>query len=196
MLAIAIAIMPAAIVRAVSPSTDRTRHAIATLSAIPLALAALLVGATTEQAGTTPTRLVDDLTADLPAGPGVFVATRAPVVSRSPVRIRDRGRPPRSHARPSAAPHEADVIVADTIRANQIAAADAAAFGRLDVKRVIPRGRGFQLIGDLPDHGEPVLRRRTTRLSSAPRNPRCSRSSAHATKPPPVASTPPRAPRA
>ena len=34
---------------------------------------------------------------------------------------------------------------------NQIAAADAAAFGRLDVKRAIPRGRGFQLIGDLPD---------------------------------------------
>ena len=54
-------------------------------------------------------------------------------------------------------PLQADVIVADAIRANQTAAADAAAFGRLDVKRVIPRGRGFQLIGDLPDHGEPIL---------------------------------------
>jgi len=156
-LAIAIAILPAAIVRAVSPTADRMRHAIAALAAIPLALAAILAGVSTEHAGTTPTRLVDDLTADVPPGPGVFVTTRAPSYLALQYESAIAGARPDLSLVPPMPPLQADVIVADAIRANQTAAADAAAFGRLDVKRVIPRGRGFQLIGDLPDHGEPVL---------------------------------------
>lgn len=153
-LAIGIAVLPAAIVRAAG--TDK-RTLVAALAAIPLAGAALLAGATRDKPGSTPTRLVDDLTGDVPAGPGVLVATRTPSYEALQYEASIAGARPDLTLVPPLPAHEADVIVADAIRADKIAAADAAAFGRLDVKRVIPRRRGFQLIGDLPDHGEPVV---------------------------------------
>ncbi len=153
-LAIGIAVLPAAIVRAAG--TDK-RTLVAALAALPLAGAALLAGATRDKPGSTPTRLVDDLTGDVPAGPGVLVATRTPSYEALQYEASIAGARPDLTLVPPLPAHEADVIVADAIRADKIAAADAAAFGRLDVKRVIPRRRGFQLIGDLPDHGEPVV---------------------------------------
>lgn len=153
-LAIGIAVLPAAIVRAAG--TER-RTVVAMIATVPLAAAALLLGVTRERPGSTPTRLVDDLTADVPAGPGVFVATRAPSYEALQYEASVAGARPDLTLVPPLPPQQADVIVAEAIRADKIAAADAAAFGRLDVKRVIPRGRGFQLIGDLPDHGEPIV---------------------------------------
>lgn len=153
MFAIAIAIIPAAIARAAS-----LKHRdLAALAAIPLAAAALLAGWRVEHAGSTATRLVDDLTGDVPAGPGVFVATRAPSYLALQYEWVVAGARPDLTLVPPMPPNDADVIVADQIRANHIAAADAAAFGRLDVARVIPRNRGFQLIGDLPGVAEPIL---------------------------------------
>jgi len=126
-LAIGIAVLPAAIVRAAGPSTDARRTLVAIVAA------------------------------DVPAGPGVLVATRAPSYEALQYEMSIAGARPDLALVPPLPPQQADVVVAEAIRADKIAAADAAAFGRLDVKRVIPRGRGFQLIGDLPDHGEPVL---------------------------------------
>ena len=156
-LAIGIAVLPAAIVRAAAPSTSAKGALVAAAAAVPLAGAALLVGVTRERPGSTPTRLVDDLTADVPAGPGVLVATRTASYEAMQYEASIAGARPDLSLVPPMPAHEADVIVAEAIRADKIAAADAAAFGRLDVKRVIPRGRGFQLIGELPDHGEPVM---------------------------------------
>jgi hypothetical protein len=57
---------------------------------------------------------------------------------------------------PPLPPQRADVIAAAALRSHQIAAADAAAFGRLDETRAVPRGRGFQLVADPPDRASPV----------------------------------------
>jgi hypothetical protein len=42
------------------------------------------------------------------------------------------------------------------MRRGQIAAADTPAFGRLDARRALPRGRGFQLLAEPPQTGAPV----------------------------------------
>lgn len=152
-LAIAIAIIPAAIARAASLK----RRDLAALAAIPLAAAALLAGWRVEHYGSVSTRLANDLTGDVPAGPGVFVATRAPSYLALQYEWVVAGARPDLTLVPPLPSHDADVIVANQIRADHMAAADAAAFGRLDVKRVIPRNRGFQLIGDLPTEAEPIL---------------------------------------
>jgi len=151
--AIAIAIIPAAIARA----TSLKHRDLAALAAVPLAAAALLAGFRVEHAGSTSTRLADDLTGEVPAGPGVFVATRAPSWLALQYEWVIAGARPDLTLVPPMPSHDADVIVANQIRADHIAASDAAAFGRLDVKRVIPRDRGFQLIGDLPTTAEPLL---------------------------------------
>jgi hypothetical protein len=155
-LAIAIAIIPAAIARA----ANLARRDLAALAAIPLAAAALLAGispSTSDRPGATPTRLANDLTAELPAGPGVFIATRPPAWLALQYEWIVAGARPDLALVPPLPSHDADVIAADQIRADHTVASDAAAFGRLDVKRAIPRGRGFQLIGDLPTTAEPVL---------------------------------------
>jgi hypothetical protein len=153
MFAIAIAIIPAAIARAASLKY----RDLAALAAIPLAIAALLAGTAVEHPGSTSTRLVNDLTGDVPAGPGVFVATRAPSYLALDYEWVVAGARPDLMLVPPMPAQEADVIVADQLRADHIAAADAASFGRLDVKRVIPSNRGFQLIGDLPTIAVPVV---------------------------------------
>jgi hypothetical protein len=152
-LAIAIAIIPAAIARA----ANLAHRDLAALAAIPLAAAALLAGISRESPGATPTRLARDLTTDIPAGPGVFIATRTPAWLALQYEWIVAGARPDLTLVPPLPSHEADLIAADQIRADHVVASDAAAFGRLDVKRAIPRGRGFQLIGDLPTIVEPVL---------------------------------------
>ena len=174
-LAIAIAIIPAAIARAAglvnrdapaASAADRAapagpaklgRRDLAALAALPLAAAALLAGWRVEHAGSVPTHLATDLTGDVPAGPGVFVATRTPSYLALQYEWVIAGARPDLTLVPPLPSHDADVIVANQIRADHIAASDAAAFGRLDVKRAIPRNRGFQLIGDLPTEAEPLL---------------------------------------
>jgi len=51
---------------------------------------------------------------------------------------------------------ETDVVVADALRANRVAIADVPAFGRLDPRRVVARGRAFQLLPALPAVIAPV----------------------------------------
>ena len=165
MFAIAIAIIPAAIARAAglvnrdaaASSAKLARRDLAALAALPRAAAALLSGFRVEHAGATSTRLAEDLTGDVPAGPGVFVATRTPAWLALQYEWAIAGMRPDLTLVPPMPAQRADVIAADQIRADHIVASDAAAFGRLDVKRAIPRNRGFQLIGDLPTVGEPVL---------------------------------------
>jgi hypothetical protein len=50
-----------------------------------------------------------------------------------------------------------DRIVADALRRGGIAGSDTPAFGRLDPRRALPRGRGFQLLAEPPASGAPVL---------------------------------------
>jgi hypothetical protein len=152
-LAIAIAIIPAAIARA----ANLARRDLAALAAVPLAAAALLAGISRQRPGATPTHLAHDLTTEIPAGPGVFITTRAPSWLALQYEWIVAGARPDLALVPPLPSHEADVIAADQIRADHTVASDAAAFGRLDVKRAIPRGRGFQLVGDLPTTVEPVL---------------------------------------
>jgi hypothetical protein len=152
-LAIAIAIIPAAIARA----ANLARRDLAALAALPLAAAALLAGISRDKPGATPTQLANDLTGDVPAGPGVFIATRAPAWLALQYEWVVAGARPDLTLVPPLPPTQGDVIAADQIRADHVVASDAAAFGRLDVKRAIPRDRGFQLIGDLPTTAEPVL---------------------------------------
>lgn len=152
-LAIAIAILPAAIARA----ANLARRDLAALAAIPLAAAALLAGTARDLPGATPTRLVADLTTEIPAGPGAFLATRMPAWLALQYEWIIAGARPDLSLVPPLPPTQADVIAADQIRADHTVASDAAAFGRLDVQRAIPRGRGFQLIGDLPTTITPVL---------------------------------------
>jgi hypothetical protein len=152
-LAIAIAIIPAAIARA----ADLARRDLAALAALPLAAAALLAGTSRDLPGATPTRLAADLTTSIPAGPGVFIATRTPAWLALQYEWVVAGARPDLTLVPPLPSQEADVIAADQIRAEHIVASDAAAFGRLDVKRAIPRDRGFQLIGDLPTTIAPIL---------------------------------------
>ena len=144
LLAIGIAIIPSAIARAAA------RPQLASIAGLPLIVIAALFGGsfTVDDPGSAPTQLAEDLTATLPPGPGVFVATRAP----SWFALQYEGvvagaRPDLSYVPPGA---EGDVVIANALRARKLAAADAAAFGLLDVRRAIPRGRGFQLVGEIP----------------------------------------------
>lgn len=158
-LAIAIAILPAAIVRIVaSDGSARRRNAIAALAAVPLVGAAAATGAElcVEDPGATPAQLARDLSSDVPPGPGVFVSTRsASWVVLDYAAIIAGARPDLALAPPLPS-HDADALVANTLRGHRIAAADAAGFGRLDVTRAIPRRRGFQLVGTQPERPSPV----------------------------------------
>jgi len=52
---------------------------------------------------------------------------------------------------PPMAATASDALVADALRAKQLAVADVPAFGRLDPTRALARGRGFELRGDKPE---------------------------------------------
>lgn len=155
-LAVAIAIIPAAIARATG--TTRT-NVVALGAAIPLVAVAAATGATirVENPGSAPAHLARDLEGQMPPGPGVFVTTRAATWLALDYAHTIAGDRPDLSIVPPLPTDQADAIVAQTIRGERIAAADAAAFGRLDLERAIPRGRGFQLVGDKPARPAPVL---------------------------------------
>lgn len=154
--AIAIAIIPAAIARA----TGTTRTNLVTLgAAVPLVGVAAATGATirVDDPGDAPAELARDLEGAMPPGPGVFVANRPTTWLALEYAHVIAGERPDLALVPPLPAEQADAIVAQTIRAERIAASDAAAFGRLDLERAIPRGRGFQLVGDKPARPSPVL---------------------------------------
>ena len=152
-LAIGVAIIPSAVVRATMPKLEGTRrHALAIGAGLPLVGVAVVVGATftVDDPRATPTRLAHDLARELPPGPGVFVANRGITWLALQYEFAIAGMRPDLALVPPTRAEEADAIVANTLRANRIAGSDSAAFGRLDVRRALPRGRGFQLLGDAP----------------------------------------------
>jgi hypothetical protein len=158
-LALAIAILPAAIVRVLAADgSPLRRNAIAALAALPLVGAASATGPTwcVEDPGAAPAQLARDLENGLPPGPGTFVATRPASWIVLDYASSIAGARPDLGLVPPLPSQEADAIVASSLRANRIAGADAAAFGRLDVTRAIPRRRGFQLLGAAPETPSPV----------------------------------------
>lgn len=151
-LGVAAAIVPAALIKLVGEELAGVkRHAAVLACGIPLLLAAIGTGAAlVTDDGTTPRRLVADLTDELPPGPGTFIATRAPAFFAFEYERAIAGARPDLELAPPMPPQRADVIAADGLRAHRLVAADAAAFGRLDAQRARPRGRGFQLLADAP----------------------------------------------
>jgi hypothetical protein len=159
LLAIGAAIVPSAIVRATQPDLEGTRrHALGFGAGVPLLAIAIVLGATftVEDPRAAPTELATDLTSRVPHGPGVFVATRAATWFALQYEAGVAGGRPDLTLVPPLPAEQADAIVANALRGDRIAAADAAAFGRLDLRRVIPRGRGFQLVGEIPSQPAPV----------------------------------------
>jgi hypothetical protein len=153
LLAIGAAIIPSAIIRAMQPQlAGMRRHALAAAAGVPLvAIAAALGGTfTVDDPGAAPTQLVGDLTGSLPPGPGVFVATGSTTWLAATYESNIAGSRPDLAIAPLLPEQQADAIVADALRARRIVGSDAASFGRLDVRLAIPRGRGFQLVGEPP----------------------------------------------
>jgi hypothetical protein len=153
-LALAACVLPAAIVRAAAVGAGRlAREAITVAAGIPLVAVACLTGATitVEDPAQTPAQLAHDLLDHLPPGGGVFVATRRTSWVAVQHEMAIAGSRPDLALAPPLPPHEADAIVANALRASRVAGADAAAFGRLDIRRAIPAGRGFQLVGEIPE---------------------------------------------
>ena len=146
LLAIGMAIIPSAIVRALPASR---RELLTVAAGAPLVGAALVTGPalTTEDPGAAPARLATDLIGSLPPGPGVIVATReTPWFAVHYAQALAGARPDLTLAAP-AAPTFHDGLVADALRAQRVAGADVPAFGRLEAARAVPRGRGFELRG-------------------------------------------------
>jgi hypothetical protein len=153
LLAAAAAIVPGAVVRvAASTQTGWRRHAITAAASVPLLAVAALTGATfrVEDPGATPTALARDLVDPLPPGSGIFVATRPTTWLAISYEMTIAGVRPDLTLVPPIAATQADAVVANALRDSRIVGADVAAFGRLDIQRAIPRGRGFQLVGDRP----------------------------------------------
>lgn len=151
--AIAAAVIGSAVVRVSAPAlVGVQRHALTLAAGLPLVAVATATGATftVEDPAKTPRDLAHDLVDAVPPGSGVFVATRpATWLAIQHEMVIAGMRPDLSLVPPVAATH-ADAIVANALRGNRIAASDAASFGRLDVTRALPRGRGFQLLGEVP----------------------------------------------
>lgn len=118
----------------------------------PLLIAAFATGATiVTDDDPTPRTLVADLISEIPPGPGTFLSTRAPSWFALQYERTIAGRRPDLDLVPPLPVQRADVIAADALRAGKVVGADAAAFGRLDIKRAIPRDRGFQLVATTPE---------------------------------------------
>ncbi|HEY5947267.1 MAG TPA: hypothetical protein VIV40_17305 [Kofleriaceae bacterium] len=158
-LSIGVAMIPSAILRATQPELEGARrHGLAVGAGVPLvAIAAALGGTfTVEDPGATPTQLATDLAGSLPPGPGVFVATRPTTWFALQYEAVVAGLRPDLALVPPVAETEADAVVANALRHDQTVGADAPAFGRLDVRRAIPRGRGFQLVAEVSAAPTPV----------------------------------------
>ena len=153
LLAAASAIIPSALVRvAANAAVGWRRHAITLVAGAPLVAVARLTGATlvVEDPGATPTALARDLVDRLPPGSGIFVATRPTTWLALEYEMTIAGARPDLTLVPPLPETQADAVVANALREDRIVGADVAAFGRLDIQRAIPRGRGFQLVGERP----------------------------------------------
>lgn len=144
--AIAVGIVPAAITRLLPKDSPR-RAVVAVGAAVPLVGLALATGTVliVDNPRHTPARLATDVAGSLPPGPGTFVATR--VIPWAAFRHEQgiAGLRPDLTLAPLG---PSDVDVANALRAKKIAGSDQFAFGRLDPSRALPRGRGFQLLGE------------------------------------------------
>jgi hypothetical protein len=156
LLALGCAVIPSGVVRAVG-STNR--HAVAGVVGIPLVGAALLTGPAfgVDDPGATPARLASDLTNGLPAGPGAFIATRAPTWATIEYAQRIAGVRPDLPLAPPLGELDADAVADRLVRGGLIAGADTFAFGRRDPRFAYPRSRGFQLLGAAPSAVAPIL---------------------------------------
>ncbi|MBS1118090.1 MAG: hypothetical protein H6Q90_318 [Deltaproteobacteria bacterium] len=161
LLAIGCAIVPSAIVRAV-PSLrpySRHRHLIAFAAGLPLVVAAVLTGPAHEidDPRDAPARLATDLIGSVPAGPGVFIATRTPTWSAIEYAQVVAGARPDLVLAPPLPSTTADTLAVNALRTGQVAAADVPAFGRLEPRWAYPRGRGFELHLEAPPMTAPIL---------------------------------------
>jgi hypothetical protein len=145
--AIGAAIVPAAIARMIGTK----RELLVVACGAPLVIAALAMGISTDDPRDTPRRLVADLVDHVPSGPGSFITRRSPAWFALQYERTIAGVRPDLELVPPLPGQRADVIAVAALRSHQIAASDAVAFGRLDETRAIPRGRGFQLVGDVPE---------------------------------------------
>jgi hypothetical protein len=154
-LAIGCAVIPSAVVRAAG---SPRRHVVALAAGVPLVAAALLTGPAfgIDDPGATPARVADDLVGEAPPGPGVVIAVNAPTLHALEYAHVVAGARPDLAIIPYAGP-DTDLVVADALRANRVAIADVPAFGRLDPRRAVARGRGFQLLPGLPAVIAPVV---------------------------------------
>jgi len=149
LLAIGAAIIPGAVVRVI----PRQRHVVAAAAIVPLGLAAVLAGPaiTVDDPADAPARLATDLTADLPAGPVVFVSTRPTTFAALEYAQRVAGDRPDLLLVPPLPPATVDVVVKNALVTNRIAAADTFTPGQLlEPRWSFPRGRAFQLLGAEP----------------------------------------------
>lgn len=159
LLAVSVAIVPSAIVRAAQPkSSGPRRHAIAFGAGVPLVAIALAVGPTitVEDPGSTPAQLARDVAGSLPPGPGIFLTTRITTLLAMQYEASVAGLRPDLSIVPPMAPREADAVAANGLRNDLVVGADAASFGRLDVRFALPRNRGFELLGAAPNAPTPV----------------------------------------
>ena len=153
-LAVGCAVVPSAVARIV----PAPRRALVVIGAgIPLIGAALVTGAALrlDDPGDAPARVATDLIAEAPSGPGVIVATGATAWSALNYAQAVTGARPDLVLAPPMPPTSADAVVADALRATQIAISDVPAFGRLDPARALARGRGFELRGAATEIVEP-----------------------------------------
>ncbi len=120
---------------------------------VPLVIAALVTGPAfgVDDPEDAPARLATDVIGDAPSGPGLVVATSGTTWSAIHYSQMVTGARPDLALVPPVAPTTADRLVADALRAKQLAVADVPAFGRLDLALAVPRGRGFELVGAPPE---------------------------------------------
>lgn len=147
-LAVGAAVVPSAVVR-VLPAQ---RHVVAAVASVPLVGLVLVTHGlpVVDDPGDAPARLATDLIDEVPPGPGVFVATRTVTYGAVEYAQLVAGARPDLALVPPLPPTDADVIVKNALVTGRIAASDIFAFGRLDPKRALPRGRGFQLLVAAP----------------------------------------------
>lgn len=152
-LGVAAAIVPAALVKLAGGELAGAKRTAAVVACgLPLVLAAVATGAAlVTDDGMTPRALAADLADELPPGPGTFISMRLPSFFALEYERAVAGLRPDLDLVPPLPPERADVVAADALRAGRLVAADAAAFGRLDLRRARARGRGFQLLGEVPD---------------------------------------------
>jgi len=151
--AIGVAILPSAAIRAIAPTlTGLPRHALALGIGLPLLGVAAATGATfsMDDPDSAPRELAHDLVDGLPPTGGIFVATRGTSWLAIHHEMIVAGMRPDLALVPPLPATQADAIVANALRANQVVGSDVASFGRLDVTRAMPRFRGYELVGEPP----------------------------------------------